>query len=266
MTVVIPGGYVLPGGSYPLTHARIIHARNLLSGGTVSASSTATDYYADGPNNSLTYEKWKPTSLTATWEYNHGSAATVDSCAIGAHTMGTNGNTAAVEYWNGSAWVEVARSAITDNSAIMFLFAPVSAQRWRISISSGTAPEVGVIRFARAMQMERPLYGGHAPIDMARQTTLRANYSETGEFLGRTKQRVMLATSFAWQNLTAAWVRANWRSFQLAAETEPFFIAWRPVEFGEVALCQVDAVPAPENMGIRDLMSVEMQVRAYGYD
>lgn len=255
---------MLPGDAYPLTHARIIHARNWLAGGTVTASTTATDYFATAPTNSLTYERWKPTAVPATWEYNHGSAAAVDCCAVAAHTL--TGRVVAVEYWNGSAWVEVARGTITDNGPILFIFALISAQRWRINVLSGSAPEVGVIRFARALQMPRPLYGGHTPVEYGRRVVLRSNYTETGEFVGRTRQSVMLQTSCAWQHLPEAWVLANWPAMQRAIESEAFFIAWRPAESQMVAFGQTDDVPQPQTMGLRDYYEVDLSFRAHSYD
>lgn len=267
MGVIFQSGYSLPGGDEPLTHARIAHSLNWLSGGTAVASSTATDYFADAPMSTLTYEKWKPNSVTATWEYNHGSTSQCNYCVIGAHTMGTNGNSVQVQYWNGSTWSNLtAVTAVTDDMPIMAIFGAQTRQRWRISITGGAAPEIGVIKFGLALQMERPIYGGHAPIDLARTTILRSNYSETGEFLGRTKQRSYLQSEFSWNHLTAAWVRTNWKTLQKAVETEPFFIAWRPGSFSEVVFGQTDQVPIPENMGIRDLMSVQLSVRGRGYD
>jgi hypothetical protein len=53
---------------------------------------------------------------------------------------------------------------------------------------------------------------------------------------------------------------------QRAVETEPFFIAWRPSSFGEVAYGRAMGVPIPSNSGTRDLMSVELQMRALSYD
>jgi len=267
MSVIFQTGYTLPSGDEPLTHARIAHSGNWLSGGTVSASSTAADFFADGPGTSLTYEKWKPASLSATWEYDHGIAAEVDYCVIGAHTMGTNGNTLQIQYFNGSTWSGVIPStAITSDMPIFAIFAPQTRQRWRIQISGGIAPTVGVIKFGKAMQMQRPLYGGHSPLDLARKTTLRSNTSTRGEFLGRTKLRGMFQASFEWDNLTAQWVRDNWRSFQKAVETEPFFIAWRPMTFSEVGLCYTDGAGAPSNTGRRDFMSASVSVTGYGYD
>lgn len=267
MTVILESGYSLPSGDQPLTHARIAHSENWLDGGTASVSSTATGYFADAPLNTLTYERWKPSSVTATWEYDHGSSAEADYCCIAAHTLGTNGNSLQVQYWTGAAWSDLcAVTAITSDEPIMVIFEPETAQRWRISITSGTAPEVGVVKFGSSMQMERPIYGGVEPIPMARQTILRSNYSETGEYLGRTRQRSYLTTNYSWQHLTSDWVRANWPDFQNACEAEPFWLAWRPDTFGDVGYCQTDQTPIPSNMGIRDLLSVSLSVRARGYE
>lgn len=267
MGVVFETGYTLPEGDQPLTHARIGHAGNWITGGAPAASGTASRFFAAGPDNSLTYEKWKPDAVPATWENDLGSAQDVDYCGIAAHTMGTNGNTVTVQYWDGLAWQD--RSPAhqpTDDMPILFIFTETNAQRWRINISAGTAPVIGVVKFGKAMQMQQAIYAGHAPIDLARQTVVRSNYSETGEFLGKTKQRSYGASSFAWQHLTASWVRNNWRPFQIACEAEPFFIAWRPITFSEVAYGQTDTVPVPQNMGLTNLMAVSLSMRSRGYD
>lgn len=267
MGVIFASGYTLPGGAQPLTHARVAHSLNWVSGGTVSASSTASDYFADGPDNSLTYEKWQPSALPATWANDFGAANTFDYCVIAAHDMGTQGNTLEVQAFDGGVWTDlVPATVITNDMPIFCIFSPQNDTQARIRITNGSEPTIGFVKFGSALQMQRPLYGGHAPLDLSRMTVLRSNYSETGEFLGRTKQRSYAQTNFAWSNLTAAWVRSNWRTFQKAVEAEPFVIAWRPETFSEVGFCQTDAVPVPSNQGVRDLMSVEMSVRARGYD
>lgn len=267
MAVAFESGYTLPGSDEPLTHARIAHSGNWLTGGTVTASTTATDFFADGPDNSLTYERWQPTASPATWEYDHGSDVEADYCVIGAHDLGTQSVTVNVQAEIAAVWTTLVSVSPTTDEPIMAIFEPRTETKWRLQLTyAGTDPTIGVIKFGKALQMQRTLYGGHAPINMARQTILRSTYSETGEFLGRTKQRTYAQTSFSWDNLTADWVRANWRPFQLAMETEPFFIAWRPSTYGDVGLCQTDSVPVPSNKGVRDLMSVEMSVRGYGYD
>jgi len=164
------------------------------------------------------------------------------------------------------SWANLEVVNPTDNSPIMLTHAEITSSRWRIRVRRGVLPRISVYRVGAALQMARPIYGGHTPMVLGRQTLLRSNYSETGEFLGRTKQRTYQATTFDWEHLTAAWIRTNWVPLQKAVETEPFFIAWRPLSFNEAGYAQVDEVPAPSNMGIRDLMSVSLSVRGLGYD
>jgi hypothetical protein len=267
MGVIFQASYALPGADEPLTNARIAHSGNWFSG-TVTASTTAAGFFASGPDNSLTYETWKPTAIPATWENDLGSAVLVNYCCIAAHTLGTNGCTITIQYWDGSAWVDrTPATLIADNMPIFCIFAGTTAQRWRVNITAGAGnPSIGVIKFGAALQMQQPFYGGHTPLALAVQVILRSNQSETGENLGRTKQRVMFGTSFSWQHLKADWVRTNWPPFQRAMAADAFFIAWRPIDYSEVGFCQVDQIPAPSNMGVKDYMSVDMSVRALGYD
>ena len=253
----------------PLINARIAHANNWIDGGTVTASSTETGYYASGPANTLTYERWKPTSASATWDYDLGSVRVIDYVCLASHSLGSNNNSIAIQTSanaSGAFGDVIASTAIADDSPIMAIFSAIGVRRIRISISGGTAPEIGVIKCGRALQMQQPIYGGHRPVPFTRQTNLRTNYSETGEFLGRTRQRMMLQTEYAWTHLKADWMRSNWLSFTDAIRTEPFWIAWRPFEFEDVAYCQVDELPKASNMGIKDYMQVSMSVRARGYD
>lgn len=267
MAVILESGYTLPANDEPLTHARIAHANNWITGGTITASSTAANFFADGPDNSLTYEKWQPSSIAATWENNFGSSQDYDYCLIAAHNLGTTGCSLQVQTYASGAYTDlIPTTAITDDMPIFCIFSEQSDTRARIRLTVGSAPTIGVIKFGKALQMPRPIFGGHDPLDLARQTIMRQNNSETGEFLGRSKQRVYTESSFDWTHLTSAWVRSNWKSFQTATEEEPFGIAWRPSSYGEAALCYTLDNARPTNMGIRDLMEVSVSVRALGYD
>ena len=252
----------------PSTHARIAHSGNWFSGGTISATSTATGYFAAAPDNTLTYEKWKPNTTNASWAIDFGGSVACDYCCIGAHTLGTNGCTLEVQYFQADGtWADlVPNTDITDDSDIFVIFPLQAYGDWRIRITNGTAPEIGVIKFGRALQMERPLFGGHAPITLARQTVMKMNESESGEYLGRSKFRTYLETSFAWKNLSDSWIRTNWPLLQRSIETEPFFIAWRPSTYSEAAFGRAMGTPIPSNSGQRNLMDVELSMRARGYD
>lgn len=248
----------------PLCNPRMAHARNWLSG-TVTASGTAAGYFAAAPDNTLTYEFWKPDAMPATWEIDVG-AGDADYCCIAAHTLGTDGASVTAQSWDGAAWADIVDVTPADDSPIMMLFAPVSSTKFRIRITGDVAPEIGVIKFGMALQFPWHVFSGHTPVSLGRQTVLRDNLSETGEFLGRTKLRTRLETALSWDRLRRPWVYANWPDLQRALEEEPFFIAFRPATFPDVAFAQVDEVPVPQLTGNSDYMAVEMAVRARGYD
>lgn len=270
MTVVFQSGYTLPGADQPLKHARIAHAGNWLSGGTAVASTTATgNYSADGPLNTLTIDRWKPSAGTSTWEYNHGSAAACNYCAIAAHTLGSANATFTVQYFNGSTWTNVSPSiSPTDDSPIFVIFTSQTRQRWRLNITAGT-PEIGVIKFGTALQMERGFYGGHTPTRMNRATEVIGNISGSGELLGRSKKRTTLRSGYAWENLTYAWVRANLdgpTGLIQSVETEPCFVAWRPGETQDVDyVMQAEPTP-PQAQGLRDFFTFSMTGVAHSYE
>ena len=267
MGVIFETGYTLPGSDEPTTHARIAHSANWQSGGTITASTTATGFFADAPNDSLTYDKWKPTALPATWEQDFGSALFTDYCCIAGHTMGTNGNTLQVQYHNGTTWVDLINEAIEDDEPIYCIFEVKTRQRFRIVISNGTVPTIAVIRFGASLQMEQAMYRGITPIKMNRKTTVRSTQSETGQWLGRTKIRNALVGGFSWTNLTSAWARTNIHPFIKAIETEPFFIAWRPGTFTDVDYCWTTTNPGgPTYTGPVDHMSFDVNVEALGYE
>ena len=217
--------------------------------------------------NTLTYEHWKPSGMPATWEYDHGSGAPCDYCAIASHTMGTSGNTLAVEYHDGSDWVELLSQAVTTNEPIFCIFSYTDAQRWRLSISGGTPPEIGVVKFGVAFQMPRPVFGGVTPSYFARNTVLRHNRSETGASLGNVAQRSARTAEITWSNLPQVFMRDNWNAVQKAIEAEAFFLAWRPGSNGDCLFGELSGeVPKPSNMGVRDLMAVSLSMIGEGWD
>lgn len=268
MAIYFESGYSLPGGDEPLSHARIAHASNWHSGGTGTGSSTDSDFSDQAPLNSLTYEYWKPVGSGSAWEYDAGSSITCDYMFIAAHDFGTTGSTAVLQYYNGSSWAGLVNNIVpTDDSPILAIFAPVTAQRWRVLTTFTTAPKLSVMRVGSAMQFPRPMFQGHVPISLARESNFSTNFSHTGEFLGRSVSRRFLKTEFSWNNLDASWVNSEFASFVAAAEEEPFLIAWRPDDYVDVGYGVLEQpLPQPVYSGPRDLMSVSFNMRARYYD
>lgn len=268
MATYFPDVYALPGGDQPLTHARMLHARNWLAGGTAAASSTDADFFAAGPLNSLTYERWRPGTMGATWTYDHGAEAPCDALCIAAHTMGTSATTFEVltSPDNVTYTSRIGPILPVDDEAIWCVL-PLNTPRYRRVALSGVArPTLGAIRFGLSLQFPQPMFAGHTRVRFARETTLRTNRSETGEVVGRSVQRVMRPTSYQWQHLSRAWTEANWPDLQRAIEAEAFWLSWRPQDYGDVGYFQTDSVPEAMTMGIRDYYEAGIDVRGYSHD
>ncbi len=154
-----------------------------------------------------------------------------------------------------------------DDRPIMRLVEPTTATRFRLRMVGPEVPTVGVIRIGKALEMQRPLYGGHNPISLARNTVVRPNVSERGQWLGRSIVRAGARGSWMWNNLTAEWVRRYLAPFITAARTSPFFILWRPETFpAEAGYCWTTGDLSASNMGRRDLMAFALDAEGLGHE
>ena len=248
----------------PLTHARIGYQK---ISGTITASSEASGYPASDADFEMTYNYWQPTSMPATWEINAGSAQAVNYFGIAAHTLGTDQVTIAAQGYTGTEWVTLSETLPGDESPIMMLFGEVNYSRYRILISGSTTPRIGVVYIGKALEMQRPIYGGHSPAVLSRTTVTRPVSSERGQWLSRSIIRTGFSGTWSWQNLTAAWYRTYFDPFVEAARTKPFFISWRPLTFPEeVVYAWTESDIRPTNQGTRDLMSVTLNAKGLGVD
>ena len=269
MSVIIDNNLLLspPDEIQPLRHSRIGYKTwtRSLGPGDVTASSEADGFPADAPLRADTYERWKPAGAPATWEVDLGAMQEVSYVGIAAHTIHSAGAAVVVEYSDdGDAWDGFGEFAPGDNKAIMFLAEAVEARYWRITLTGG-APEIGVIYIGPVLAMQRPIYGGHSPITLSRQTTLQQSKSRGGQFLGQQFRRKGLTGDAQFANLGPDWYRSEFDPFVREARRFPFFFAWRPTSFPqEVAYAWTDGDIQPTNSGTRGLMDVSWQM--VGFD
>ncbi|TCP43930.1 hypothetical protein [Rhodovulum marinum] len=271
MPVQFPAGYALPAGDKPLTHARIAHAGNWITG-TITASSTdaAAIYTAEAPANSLLFERWKPAEDYATWEIATSSASAVDYCVVAAHDLAAAGAWLFVEFFDGAGWREcIPGFQVSGAGPLFVMFPPIVADRFRVGVwveAGATRPAIGFIRFGKALQMEeRTTYVGRTPFELARQVTMTGNRSVRGEFLSRVKLRAGLPLSFRWAFLSESFVQTEAKAFLDAIEADLFVIADRPgTHPDDVALCWTQSArPRPSAAGAMDLHNLEIDAEGY---
>lgn len=259
----------LPSGPpFPTSHARICYDNLLTQAG---ASATATDDNAGAtkvliPN---TFERWRPGSGVESITIELGQNEDVDYIAIGAHNLGTKGVDVEIltSDTTGGGFTSRLSVSPTDDRPILLLLDPeIDVRRIKVEITNGTDREIGVISAGIALQMERPLYGGHSPVNLSSRTDYQNSVSDTGQWLGRTITRDGLQTNYQWNNLSDDWYREYFEPFVQAAKSLPFFIAWRPDLYpDEVAYCWTTSDIKPTNRGGgTKLMNVGISVRGHG--
>jgi hypothetical protein len=256
-------GYTV-GSNQPLNHARILYAPVT---GVITADGTDGGLAA----NDFTFQRWACGTLPANWTIVLAANADLDTVFIAAHNLGSTGSTVLVQTAStlGGAFTTRATVVPTDDSTIAVMInnagAPYSVREIRIRVTGASgAAEIGIIRAGKALQMQRPVFGGVAPIGLNRLIETRHAISETGQWLGRTIQRQARRTTMDWQHLEAAWYRSDFEPFSLTLPQAPFGLIQNPLRMPEsVAWCWVDQPPAPSNMGVRDLMSVSLEITGY---
>jgi len=253
-TPIAPQGF-----PYPFTHARILYKNEF----SQSQASPTAAQVVNIPN---TFERWRPAGGTQTLTLTRPAATQVDAIGIGASTF--NGATVTVQTSATASASFTTRATITpdDDRAIMVLLSsPVTVQRVRIILTGGSNREIGVVYAGIALQMERPLFGGHSPINLSAQTSYQNHVSDSGNWLARSIVREGLQSEYTWKYISDAWYRSEFQPFVVQAKRDPFFVAWRP-SFAphDVALAWTTADIQPTYSGTRDLIDLSISVRGYG--
>lgn len=253
-------GYTV-GSNEPLNHARILWD---MLGGTVTGDGTNPSF----ATNDYTSQRWELAAGANDWTLTLSAAADVDTVFISAHNLAGRTVTISTSPDLMTAYTLRATVVVPDNSTIAVMFNndgdAISTRRLQIGVNEGAGNVVGIIRAGEALQMQRSFYGGYSPVRLNRVTEGQQSFSETGQWLGRTEKRVALSTTYNWSHLTADWYRANFDPFARTLPLNPFGIIGNPARMPEdVAWAWTAQDARPQNMGIRDLMQVSLDVTGY---
>lgn len=246
---------------YPLTHARIGY-ESIATIDNVTGTAGLSGYPLSNVTNAATYEQYRPNASTATIDIDAGSAVTCDYVGI----QQRNVTLVKIYYSTDDVSYTLVQeyNAGSNNGADMALFEETTARYWRV-VLSGSNIVISAFKVGKALAMQRAIYGGHTPITLNQTVATRPNMSETGQYLGSSVKRKGFSSSYNWSNLKAEWYRDNFDPFVNSyPQANPFFMAWRPLTFpSEVAYCLATGNISPSNMGVKDFMSVSMNVEGF---
>lgn len=239
---------------------------NVVTPANVTATEEAAGYPVSNLGNPLTFVQWQgETTGVQTVQITLGAAEEVNYFAIAGHNFGTDGTNIKLQSsTNGSSWTDRTSARVLANDyAFMEEFDDVTAQYYRLHLTPDTqAPELAVLYIGRVLRMQRRIYVGHKPITLNRKTTVSSGFSESGQFLGRVKRRQMLQGQADFRNITPTWYRDTFDPFVAAAETIPYFFAWRPSTYpDEIGYMWLDGDPETNNDLPNGLMSLSMSMQ-----
>jgi hypothetical protein len=240
--------------------------RNLVAYNNVFADQEAEDEPVSNLANPDTYSSWRGLT-TAQQEVALvlDAAADVNYFAIAKHNLGSSGATVTFESSiNGADWTTVVEPFMPANDfTIIHEFNTEFAGFYRLLITPGVVPPaIAVWYVGEILILQRRLYVGHVPLPFGRRTTISTGRSESGQFLGRIKRRGFLESSIDMNNLTPDWVRENLDPFIVAAETQPFFWAWRPSDYPlETGYAWLTDDPQVVNSRANGMMQVSLSMQ-----
>lgn len=266
------GTKVLP--PFPLNHARILYVNKLQQYNTITASNEVASNPVINALKPNTHETWRFTTSSSVMQVDFGGPTqSIDMLCIGSHNLHRAGAT--IEVWYepepGGTFVQfdvTKEPEYTESQPIVFYSeTAVDALTIEVRITGATGvPTIGYISAGIALQMQRPFFNGHTPINDADVTEYYSNRSESGEIIGQMIRRQGYETTAEWQNIDDTWYRSFFAPFKQAAKLNPFFFCWNLLEYPEdTGFCRINKdVSAPMQNGTRTKRSISMTLLGAG--
>ena len=187
--------------------------RNVLAEGTFTWSSQSADGFAANALGPQTYDFWTPASLPASLYSNHAAPVECDACAIIGHTLGSNGCTVDVLWWDGAAYVVAHSVTPTDNRDMMLIFGGVASAAWQVRITGVTVPSVSVVMLGPRFIIPDGVAADYVPLNLALDIDLAPSITVKGQYVGTFVKRTGGATSISLAQQRREWIEGDARPF-----------------------------------------------------
>jgi hypothetical protein len=192
----------------------------------------------------------------------------VSALGIAAHNLFSCACTVSAQYWDGAAWVTVAtHSPSRDTEAIMLVWAPVRAARWRMLIEGTATPAIGYASLGLALEVQGGVLPGYRPLYMSQKVESRVPRSVGGAKLVSYVSREGILTDLSFAPVEREWAATSFDPFrQHFNDGNGFFLAPTPVmSLRDVALCWREGEEiGPVHDIFGEYFTFQMGVRAHG--
>lgn len=189
--------------------ARILYG-NVLSLGTLAATTTASGFQVRSLLDWRTYTKWRSSDTSTQYlTVNCGSAKTADALGVAAHNLADVGASVSVEYSSDNFVGDVNEALaafVATSGPILKTFTPRTAQYWRLKITGLTAAcEVAIATLGQVLTFPEHIHGEYTPV--RKESKSEAEVSEKGHLLGVVTSFTQISSKVEFQFLTDTWFR-----------------------------------------------------------
>lgn len=238
---------------------------NAVAVGNVASDTADASYPISNVANPSTASEWRASSTALQYITVTLSAADrlIDYVGIARHNLGTGGGLISIEGNTGSGWVELVQGVyLGDDAPKIFRFTPDYYTGIRLKIgATTTAARLAVLYCGKMLELQRRIAVGHTPLPLGRQRKTVTGRSESGNFLGRILSGGQATSAIGLRNIEPGWYRTKLDPFILAAETDPFFFAWKPGDYPrEIGYAWLTADPVPKISRANGMMEVDLQM------
>jgi len=265
--IIIAPATTLQIAAYNAANAQpMVGYRNLLAEGTLTNGLLPTGAPRADAVTESTAEYWLPATAPDTLRTTLGAAQNADFCFIGAHTLGTEGSTLTVQYFDGSTWQNIAAHSPSDDQPFMIVFPRRSAAGWGIQVSAAPA-QVGVAFIGPRLIIPGGVQPDYQPIWATRRITKFPGTTRRGHFLGQRIERAGASVSASFMPIAHSFALTNMADFRNHFNDGRAFI-WAPapgIFTRDVAYCWAadDATFAPSILAGGDLVNLSLRMEAF---
>lgn len=214
---------------------------DIVTAANVSSTTALAGFPISNVGNSATHLIWRAAVNTGAEviTITGDGVKVLDYIGIAAHNLGSNNiPITIVNSGDSPGAVLVASTTLPDDKPAIFRFAPGAYSQIQISLDLSFVPDDGIPQIAviycgKLLVLERGIKVDvvHVALPYGRKTSIVNGMSESGNFLGRivlAESRASRAEFFAF---TPEFYRASIDPFLVAAQQNPFFWAWAPLDY-----------------------------------
>lgn len=234
---------------------------------TITPSSEVDGFFYENLYSGNTTESWKfdesvDVSGFGTVELTFTSPVSADCfCFYGTSLHETSGNIA-LEYHNGTSWVNVVTVSPTEQRPYMVEFPEMSSDYWRIVLTSSPAVALGDVRFGKLIETERGAWIGETPLNMAENYDYNTSMSDKGALIGAEVTRTGIKEKIDIKFMSFNWVEQQLKPFiEYVNQLKPFYLMWASERPDDIAFVWLDKRAAIPKITHHNRMSVSLNIR-----